>query len=73
MKVPAPAVAGLNVPVAVLVMPVPLHVPPPVAAVKFVVGSDKQKGPDGVIVAFGTAFTLIFLDLVEVQPPTVTE
>lgn len=33
---PAPAVAGLNTPVAALVMPVPLHVPPEVAACKVI-------------------------------------
>ena len=33
---PAPAIAGLNTPVAALVIPVPLHVPPAVAGCKVI-------------------------------------
>ena len=49
--VPTPAVAGSNVPLAALVIPLPLHVPPAVAPVKFTEGSLIQYGPTGVIVA----------------------
>ncbi len=57
----APIVAddGSNVPAFISVIPVPLQVPPPVAAVKFCAASVLQKSPGLVIVASGVAFTVI--------------
>ena len=48
---PAPAVAGSNVPVDAFVIPVPLQVPPVSAAIKFTLEAFEQKGPAWVIVA----------------------
>jgi hypothetical protein len=69
--VPAPAVAGLNEPAALV--PGPLHVPPGVAAVKLTADAVMQKGPAGVIAAFGDASTTMLTFDVAVQDPTVTE
>src|SRR4051812_36373957 len=41
---PAPAVAGLNVPAAALVMPVPVHVPPGSTAVRLNAGAEIHCG-----------------------------
>ena len=48
---PTPAVAGLNVPVAPFVIPVPVHVPPGLTAVKLTLAAFEQYGPTWVIVA----------------------
>jgi hypothetical protein len=72
VHVPTPAVPGSNVPAAALVIPVPLHVPPAVAAVSVTGAFAGQKGPAAVIVASGARLTVIFLVLVSVHPPTVT-
>ena len=56
--VPAPAVEGLNVPKLALVIPVPLQVPPPVAADKLIEASAVQNGPVAVMVAFGIGLTV---------------
>ena len=49
--VPAPAIAGENVPAEALVIPVPAHVPPAVTAVKLTGASPMQNGPEGLIIA----------------------
>lgn len=59
VNVPAPAVAGSNVPAEALVIPVPLHVPPGEAAVKVTEVALAQKGPAGVMVASKSVFTVI--------------
>ena len=56
-KVPVPAVVGLNVPLVVLVIPVPDQVPPGVTEDKFVGGSSLQK-ISGVKVASKPATTV---------------
>jgi len=48
---PAPAVVGSKVPNTPLVIPLPVHVPPPWAAAKFVEDASTQNGPACVIVA----------------------
>jgi hypothetical protein len=54
-------------------MPVPLHVPPAVAAVNVTAAAFEQKGPAAVIVAFGAVPTAIVVVFVSVQPfPAVT-
>ena len=72
VKVPTPAVAGLNVPAAALVMPVPDQVPPATEALRFRAGLAVQKGPTGVIVTMGAALTWMLAVLVSLQPPIVT-
>ena len=57
-KVPVPDTFGLNVPVKALVIPVPVHVPPGVAEVRFVELPPAQSIPGEVIVAFGFGFTV---------------
>ena len=44
VKVPTPETDGLNAPVEVLVIPVPLHVPPPGVALRVKVGEFAHKG-----------------------------
>ena len=73
MKEPAPDTEGSNVPVAALVIPAPLHVPPGTDAVRFVAGLVIQKGPAGVIVALGAELTVIEVVFVSLQPPIVIE
>jgi hypothetical protein len=51
--------AGSNVPFAAFVIPVPLQVPPAVAAERFTVASLEQKSPGLVIVASGVWLTVI--------------
>jgi hypothetical protein len=63
---PAPAVTGLNIPVEVLVIPVPLQVPPEVAADRVTAASISQKGPTGLIAPLATGFTVILV--VELDP-----
>ena len=58
VHVPGPATAGLNVPALVLVIPVPLHVPPGWAAVRFNAGELEHNGPAGLMVASATAAPL---------------
>jgi hypothetical protein len=67
---PLSAAPGINNPK--LLTPVPVHVPPGVAAVKVTAGSVEQNGPAGVIAAFGTEFTTIVDELDELQEPNVT-
>jgi len=57
--VPAPAVAGLNVPKAPSVIPVPDHVPPASTAVRFTEASVVQNGPAAVIVALAPLVKVI--------------
>jgi hypothetical protein len=71
VNAPAPAVAGLNVPFAALVIPVPLHVPPPVAALMLKGAALEQTGETDVIVVFGTAFTVTVAVLLEGQAPPI--
>ncbi len=59
MCVPAPATLGLNVPLLEFVIPVPLQVPPVVAADKFTDEWFKQNGPAGFMVASGVSTTII--------------
>lgn len=49
--VPTPAVTGSKVPLEVLVIPFPLHVPPGSAALSVTDDALSQNGPAGVIVA----------------------
>jgi hypothetical protein len=54
-------------------MPVPLHVPPAVAAVNVTAAAFEQKGPAAAIVAFGGGATIITVVLESLQPlPAVT-
>jgi len=55
--VPGPTKDGANVPLFESVIPVPDHVPPGSAALKFNGGFVSQKGPAGVIVASTLAST----------------
>ena len=55
----AARVVDPKLPVEVLLIPVPLHVPPAVAAVKVNGREDWQNGPAGVIVPSGNEFTTI--------------
>ena len=48
---PTPAVVGLNVPVVPFVIPIPVHVPPGLTAVKLTLDAFEQNGPAWVIVA----------------------
>jgi hypothetical protein len=57
VTVPTPAVDGSNVPVVALVIPGPLHVPPPSTAVKVIDGSFTQNGPTTVMVASNVELT----------------
>ena len=69
--VPTPAVAGSKVPADVFVIPVPLQVPPAVAAVSVAALSLMQNGPAGVIVASSIADTTMFIVSVSGQAPEV--
>ena len=69
--VPMPAVAGSKVPTDVLVIPVPLQVPPVVAAVSVTTLSLMQNGPAGVIVASRIADTTMSIVSVSGQAPEV--
>lgn len=73
MKVPTPADVGLKVPVVLLIMPVPDHVPPAVAADNVTEAAFAQKGPAGAMVALGGAATVMVIFLVSVQLPDVME
>ena len=55
----AASVADPKLPVEALLIPVPLHVPPGLAAVSVKGREDWQNGPAGVIVPSGTEFTTI--------------
>ena len=59
VKVPTPAVVGLNVPVAALVIPVPLQVPPGSTAAMFIAADDWQNGPAGEMVGLNKLFTVM--------------
>ena len=54
-----------------MVIPVPLQVPPAVAAVNVTEASVAQKGPAAVMVAFGTGSTTIVSVSTDVHAPTV--
>ena len=56
---PAEANAGLNVPFIASVIPVPLHVPPEVAAVKLNGNASAHIGKTEVMVAFADVVTVI--------------
>ncbi len=59
VNVPTPDEEGLKVPAAPEVIPVPVHVPPPVVAVKLKGAAARQTGLTGVIVASGTGLAVI--------------
>src|SRR5688572_30626812 len=71
--VPAPAVAGSNVPAFTSVIPVPLQVPPAVTALKVTDPSFVQKGPAAVIVASGGGATVMSIVLVSSHDPLTTK
>ena len=58
-KVPAPEVVGENVPAVPLVMPVPVHVPPVVAAVRLNEEPFTHTALGALIVASGVLITVI--------------
>ncbi|MPM65883.1 hypothetical protein SDC9_112787 [bioreactor metagenome] len=66
-----PAVAGSNVPFEVLVIPVPLHVPPEVAAVRSTAVPLKQNGPAGSMLASRNDETVMYIVSVSGQGPVV--
>ncbi len=72
MWLPVPAIAGSNVPAFASVIPVPLQVPPGVAAVRVTAVSVSQNGPAGVMVASGEGSTTISSESTDVHPFTVT-
>ena len=72
VNVPTPADAGVKVPATASVIPVPLQVPPGVAAVRLNGASVVQKGPAGVIVASGAGLTTIEILFVSEQEPVVS-
>ena len=57
--VPTPAVAGLKVPLVPEVIPVPVHVPPAVAAVKLNAGVPRQIGVTLLMVASAAVVPVI--------------
>ena len=66
---PTPAIEGLNVPVAALVIPVPLHVPPACAATKLTAAALIQNGPAGVIAVFAVSTTCMLVVCKSPQTP----
>lgn len=66
MNVPMPATEGSNVPLAPLVIPVPLHVPPPVAAERLKEEAATQV--DGAVVIVASSRELTFTVTVSVAP-----
>ena len=58
VNVPVPAVVGLNVPLAALVIPVPLQVPPLGVAVRLKDAAPTQTGVVGLIVTVGSGLTV---------------
>src|ERR1043165_9797451 len=70
--VPAPAVAGLNVPAAALVMPVPVHVPPASTAARLNAGEEIHTGARCVIVTSFCWFTVTITVSVEGQVPAIS-
>jgi hypothetical protein len=65
-------VAGLNVPFAAFVIPVPLHIPPATDAVKFTGRLPLQNGPAGVTATVVEFVTVTLIVLTAVHPFAVT-
>ncbi len=70
-NVPAPAVAGSNVPSTASVIPIPNQVPPAVTAVRLTAASAEQNGPAAVIVASGGFATVIDVVFESGQTPAI--
>lgn len=71
VNVPVPDTEGSKVPLAAFVMPVPLQVPPPVAAVMLNAGAETQTGLTLVIVGSAEGFTVTVATAVPEQPDVV--
>lgn len=61
--------AGSNVPVVALVIPVPLHVPPGVAALSVTAAAVLQNGPAGVMLASAVPVMVMVVVAVSPQEP----
>jgi hypothetical protein len=70
VKFPAPDTAGSNVPFTELIIPVPLHIPPAILAVRFIDADPTQNGPAELIVTAVPVSIVTVTDALAIHPLT---